>query len=257
MRPSGREAVPQPGAFAAFVRGAVEEVRDDADVAVDAELAVRVGLEALGNRRDAVRLRDAERHGLGVRPIVAEQRDVGTVQGRNHTRHGFTAAAAEDLPREIRRRRVRDGVMRMDDVELLVPRHLHNLVRQRQEILRLAEQRVRRRLDTMKRQPRLVVTEAERRVAAQDMNVMAARRQRLPELGGDDAAPADRRVADDADVHGRPLRSPDRTTGSRTMTPSAHATPASAPNCASRLSMSCLNAGVFSRVGAAASARTN
>ena len=38
-------------------------------------------------------------------------------------------------------------------------------------------------------------------------------------------------------------------TGSRTTMPSAKATPASAPNCASRLSMSCRNVGAVSRVG--------
>src|SRR5204863_6652024 len=115
--------------------------------------------------------------------------------------------------------------------------------------LLLAKQRIRGNFDAMERQTRLVVAEAEGRVAAQHMDVVAARGEHLPQLGGDDAAASNRGVADDADVHGV-FRSVDRTRGSRTTTPSAHATPASAPNCASRLSMSCLNSGVFRRVAA-------
>src|SRR3989442_1708838 len=84
--------------------------------------------------------------------------------------------------REKRGPRVRDGVVRVDDVEPLVARDLHDLRRQRQQILRLAEQGIRRRLDAMERQPRLIVAEPERRVAAEDVHAMAARGQRLPQL---------------------------------------------------------------------------
>ena len=38
-------------------------------------------------------------------------------------------------------------------------------------------------------------------LAAQEVHVVAAQRERLAQLGGDDAAAADRRVTDDADVH--------------------------------------------------------
>ena len=97
---------------------------------------------------------------------------------------------------------------------------------------------------------------------------MAAIGQRLRQLGRDDAAAADRGVADDADVHGftgSGLRSAvkrftgsgfkvsflnrfGRTIGSLTTTPSANATPASAPNWASRLSISCSKSGDVRRV---------
>src|SRR5205823_5199625 len=95
----------------------------------------------------------------------------------------------------------------------------------------------------------LVFAEAERRLAAEHVDVVPARREILSELGGDDAAAADRRITDDADVH-RVLNSPARGTGSRTMKPSAQVTPESAPDCASRLSMSWRNNGVFRRVDA-------
>ena len=62
---------------------AIEEVGNDADVAADAELAPRIGFEALGHRGDPVRLFDAERHGLRVRRVAAKQGNVGSVQRRD------------------------------------------------------------------------------------------------------------------------------------------------------------------------------
>ena len=62
-------------------------------------------------------------------------------------------------------------------------------------------------------------------------------RERVRQLGRDHAAAADRRVADHADIHGACFSRSGRWTGSRTTMPSANATPASAPNCASRLSI--------------------
>ena len=133
---------------------------------------------------------------------------------------------------------MRHGIVRVDDVEPLLARNLDDLVREREQVLRLSEQRIAGRFHTMKRQAGLIVTEAKRRVAAQKMDPMTARRERLAQLGRDDAAAANRGIADDADVHGVAFMRLPRTTGSRTTMPSAHATPASAPNCASRLSMS-------------------
>ena len=87
-----------------------------------AELAVGVGREALGHGRHAVRLLDAERDDLRVRRIAAEQRDVGAVQRRDHARHVAALARREHLPRQVRRGRVRNRVVRVHDVEPLVAR---------------------------------------------------------------------------------------------------------------------------------------
>ena len=118
-----------------------------------------------------------KRDDLRVRAIAAEQRDVGAVQRGDHARHD---AAVVDDARICRARYAAVacgiGVVRVDDVELLVARHLHDLVGQRQQVLRLAEQRIARRLDPVERQARLVVAEPERRVAAEDVHVVSARR---------------------------------------------------------------------------------
>src|SRR5204863_1306048 len=123
------------------------------------------------------------------------------------------------------------------------------------QVLRLAEERIRRRQHLVKGEARLEFTKAERHLRADDVHLMAALRQRLAELGRDDAAAADRGVTDDADVHAVQSRSRcGRSTGSRTTNPSAKSTPASTPNCASRLSMSVMKRGDVSRVCTASAA---
>ena len=77
---------------------------------------------------------------------------------------------------------------------------LHDPVGQRQQILRLTEQRIGRRQHLVERQPLLELAQAERRFRADEVHLMPAQRERLAQLGRDDAAAADRRVADDADV---------------------------------------------------------
>ncbi len=107
----------------------------------------------------------------------------------------------DDVLRQIRGGRVRNRVMRVHDVERELARELHDLVRERQQVLRLAKQRVGRRVDAMEREARLVVAEAERRLRADEMHLVAAASQRLGQLRRHDAAAADRRVTDHPDMH--------------------------------------------------------
>ena len=84
--------------------------------------------------------------------VRAQDGDIGAVQRRDRARHMFPAAAraaGENLPRQIRGRGVRNRVMRVDDVELMRARHLHHAIGQRQQILRLAKQRIAGRLDAV------------------------------------------------------------------------------------------------------------
>ena len=102
---------------------------------------------------------------------------------------------------------MRHGVVRVDDVELELARDLDHSRRQRQDVLRFAEQRIRGRRHAVESQACLIGPESERRVGTEDVHVVPARGQRLCELGRDNPAPADRRVADDADVHSIPCGS--------------------------------------------------
>ena len=221
----------------AAMDGAVEEVRNDRDVPRHLQLRVGGLAQAVRHRRHAIGLLDRERHDLRVRRIVADQRDVGAVQRRHDLRR--LTGCRQHLTREKPGRRVRHRVVRVDDVQAELARHLDDAVGQRQQILRLAKQRIRRRRDLVEEQPFLEIAEPERRLGADEVRLMAAQRQGLPQLGRHHAAASDRRVADDADVQGRAhsWRRCGRTSGCFTTMPSANATPARAPNCASRLSI--------------------
>src|SRR6478672_3756110 len=177
---------------------------------------------------------------------------------RDHVRR-FASMRAEDLPREEAGGRVRHCVVRVNHVETEFACDLHNLVRERQQILRFTEEWIRGRQHLMKRQSRLKFAESERRFGADEVNLVTATRERLPQLGRDDAAAADRRVANDTDIHVRifPVACSStrhsrsrcgRSSGSRMTNPSAKSTPASTPNCASRLSMSVMKRGDVSLV---------
>ena len=138
--------------------------------------------------------------------IAADERDVGAVQRRHDARHR-AARCGDDVPRQVGGGGVRDRVMRVDDVERLLARDLHDLVRRARARTAARGTAGRPASRTRwKRRPRLIVAEAERRLAAQEVHAVTARGERLGELGRDDAAAADRRVADDADVHGRAPR---------------------------------------------------
>ena len=220
----------------AAMEAAIQEIRDHFDRALDRHLALGVVAQARGNRRHRIGLIDAKRHRFAIRGIGAENRDVGAVQRRDGARHVRAGRRGEDLPGQVRRGGMRDGVMRVDDVELMRARHLHQPVGEREQVLRFAEQRIARRVDAMKADPRVRLAQPERRLAADDVRLVAASREAARQLGGDHAASAHRGIADDPDVH---LSSVGRAIGSRAITPSAKSTPMSAPNCASRLSISC------------------
>ena len=133
--------------------------------------------------------------------ITADERDVGAVQRRDHARHPPVAGRGQHLLRQEGRRGVWHRVVRVDDVEVVLARHLHDPVGERQQVLRLAKQRIGRRQHLMERQPGLELAEPERRLGADEVHLVPAQRERLSELGGDDAAAADGRVTDDSDVH--------------------------------------------------------
>ena len=126
--------------------------------------------------------------------------------------------------------------MRMDDVETIRARHLYEAVGQREQILRLAKQRIAGRLDAVEPDVTIRLAQSKRRIAADHVGAMSATGEGSGQLRRHHAAAADRRITRNPDVH---FSRCSRIISSRTTTPSANATPISAPNCASRLSISC------------------
>ena len=255
-----RETLPQARDGSAAVDLAVEAIGDDLDIAAHAQLLAGGRAQALGHGGHAVRRLDRVGDDLRKRWVASDQGDVGAMQRRHDPWHRMTAGL-QHLFRQQRRRGVRDSVVRVDDLQRELARHLHDLVGQRQDVLRFAKERIARRVDLVEDEPGLIVAEPERRIRADQVHLVAAIRERLGQLGRDDPASTDGCVADDADVHEvqgsgsgfrvRPygfLKRSGRTIRSFTTTPSANATPASAPNWASRLSTSCSKSGDVSRV---------
>ena len=78
---------------------------------------VRRVSQALRYGGHAVRLLDRERDDLRVRRVAPDERDVGPVQRRHHARDSTVPGRGQHLLRQERRRRVRNGVVRVDDVE--------------------------------------------------------------------------------------------------------------------------------------------
>src|SRR5262245_1425644 len=178
---------------------------------------------------------------------------------RRHHAGRFAAVRADHLPRQKAGGRMRDGVVCVNDVEAEFACDLHNLVRQREQILRFAEQRIGRREHLVKREAGLKLAEPERRFRADEWHLVPPARKGLAQLVGYDAAAAHGGVTDDSDIHDRSVEGESfwprhsrskcgRSTGSRMTNPSAKSTPASTPNCASRLSMSVMKRGDVSRV---------
>ena len=150
---------------------------------------------------DGVRALDGVGDDLRIRRIVADERDVGAMERGDDFRNRAARGRMKDLLGQQRRRRMRDRVVRVDDVEIELAAYLDDGIGQRQQILRLTEERVGGRLDLVERQVRVKLVQTERCVAAHQMHAVAGVGQCLRQLGRDDPAPSDRCVTEDANFH--------------------------------------------------------
>ena len=195
-----------------------------------------------------MRLLDREGDHLGIGRVAADERDVSAVQ-RRHDARPCAGVLRQHLIGQIRGRRMRHGVVRMHDLEVVIARYTRDRGGKRQEILWFAKQWIRRDRYRLEGETRRARAQPEWRFAADEMNVMSPVGQGVRQFGRHDATPAHRRITHHPDSHGVSLNRLDRCNGSRTTIPSANRTPARAPNCASRLSINCRNVGAVRRVG--------
>ena len=142
--------------------------------------------------------------------VGADQRDVGAVQRGDDLGGASRRVGGQHLAGQVGAGGVRDGVVGVDQIELLAAGDLDQLRRQRQRVGRVLELRVGAHLDGVEQDVRLALVEASRDVVAEDVDAVAAPGQPHRDLGRDDAAAAEGREAGDADVeevgrHG-PLR---------------------------------------------------
>ena len=138
--------------------------------------------------------------------------DGGTVAGIAAQQHHIGAMERDHDPRALAGRQhghcehgrggVGHGVVHVQNVEALRRGDLGHLHRQRQRVVRVFEQIIVVDLHGMKMNARLVARHAERRRVADEMHVVAPLGELRAELGREDAAAADGRVAGDADAEG-------------------------------------------------------
>jgi hypothetical protein len=180
----------------------VDEVRDHLDRALRMEDLDRLPLQIVRDRGDAIALVDAESRQRPERLIRADQRDVGAVERRRHPE----LRRRRDLPREVGADRVRDGVVRVEDVESVLVRDLRHLRRERERVRRILEERVRDDLHLVEEHVLLVALQTERNRVGDEVDLVSAARELDPELGRDHARSAVGGIAADADLHDAPPR---------------------------------------------------
>ena len=176
----------------------VDEVGHDLDRAADREAREGVVLEARRDGRDGVGGVDPELDHRLEGGVLPDERDVGPVQRRDEGH--AQPARAQDLPREERDGGVGDGVVDVQQVELLALDHLDELRRQRGVVGGVLEQRVVHPRHLVVVHVGRVAREARRLAVADEVHVVTAAREREPELGGDDAGAAVGGVAHDPDA---------------------------------------------------------
>ena len=144
-RPAGQQPGPQRRIEPAPILAAVEEIRDDADR--DAHAERRRWCRRAGSRDTAVTPCDCSIENATTRAydgslptsVMSVPCSVVTVRGGGDRRR-----RGEDLIGQVGGRRVRHRVVGVHDVELVLLGDAHDGVGERQQVLRLAKQRIRR-----------------------------------------------------------------------------------------------------------------
>jgi hypothetical protein len=177
--------------------GDVHEVRDHLDGLRDLELVGGHLLQELGDGGDAVRPLDPEARDLEERAVLADQRDVGAVQGRDEP--GRTRP--QHLLGEEAGDGVGDRVVDVEQVEAVFASDLRHLRGQGQVVRRVLEEAVRREVDLVVADVLLELVQPEGQSVGHEVHGVAAPRQLLAELGRHRARSSHRRITRDPDVH--------------------------------------------------------
>ena len=132
--------------------------------------------------------------------MLTHDRDVGAVQRR----HDLDVAGlfAQHLPRNPRARGVRDGIMTMQNIQLMIAHHLMHAYRQCQIVGRILEQRIPADIHFVEPDPWQEIGQAKRLLVGDEMHFVSARRERDAQFRGECARTTVRRIARDADLHG-------------------------------------------------------
>ena len=166
----------------------VDEIVDDLDFLLHRDLPVGLVAQVARNRGHRVRLLDGP---LGDRlegGAGSHEGDVGAVQRGDD----LQAQLGSDLARDDGRRRERDGVVHVHDLQLVRARHLHHLRRQSEAVGELLQQRVVFLVHLVVAHARRQLAQAQRVGVADERDGMPALGEVLAQLRGHDAAAARR-----------------------------------------------------------------
>jgi hypothetical protein len=192
----GSQQVAERSAVAPEPRG-VDEVGNHLDRLAGRQICGRLEFQPLRYRRYAVRHVDAELRDRQIALVPPHQSDVGTVQ-----RGDDLQIRTENLLGEMGADRMRNRVVDMENVELLVRRDLGHLRRQSQRIRRVRiEQRIGGHRHFMEVDSLVQTVQTRGESVADEVDFVAAARERHSELGGHDSRAAECRITGDSDSH--------------------------------------------------------
>ena len=161
------------------------------------EVALRPVGEVGGDRGDRVGALEREPDDPVKGLVRTDEGDVGSVEGGHHP----GPAVPDDLPGEKGAHRVGDRVVRVDDVEPALARHLGQLGREPQRVRRVAEERIGRDLHLVEPDARVEPPQAEGHGVADDVDLVSGVRHPDRQIGSDRTTPAVGRIADDGEAH--------------------------------------------------------
>jgi len=109
------------------------------------------------------------------------------------------SAASHHLLRQNGARRVRNGIVDVEKVELLVDADFHHLGSKRQGVMTVIEQRVLEHFDFVQKNVLPEPVKARRELGADEVHSVAPSGERQPDFSGNDSAAAEGRIAGDPD----------------------------------------------------------
>src|SRR6185437_1846335 len=184
-----------------FVKSScIDEVVDYSYFLLYLEGAEGLVTQVLRDGGDGIALVDGERDHGREGLVAAYEGDVRTVEGRDHG--NIAALGFHDLFSHIGGGGMRDGVVDMQQIELVIDDHVDHGARQSRLVRRIVEERVGGHAHFVVEDVRIELVETHRLLIGDKMDLVTLVRQGLTEFGGQYATAAKCGITDDAYTHG-------------------------------------------------------
>src|SRR5579859_3728026 len=183
----------------------VDKIMNDADLFFNVEGAEGFIAQILRDGRDGVALVDGEGDDRGEGLVAAHEGDVRTVQGRDH--RDIASLRLDDLLGHIGRGGMGDGVVNMQEVELVVVDDVDHGAGQGRLVGGIVEERVGGDAHLVVKDVRVELVQTHRLLVGDKVNLVAFVGQGFSQFSGEYAAAAESRITDDSYAHGLTFRS--------------------------------------------------